>query len=115
MTTVTWIGLARRAVLVYLALISSVSHSQSAPAQKHYELGRLFMDPVQRAQIDQPSKAVASGSNDVAQINGVVQRSAGPTVVWIDGVPRQDWPIYAKRWVNGKAENRPSGQVKDSP
>ena len=115
MSTVTCLGLARRAVLACLTLISTVSHSQSAPAQKHYELGRLFLDSAQRAQIDQPSKAGPSGSNDVAQINGVVQRSAGPSVVWIDGVPRQDWPIYAKRWVNGKAENRPNGQAKGSP
>jgi hypothetical protein len=115
LNTVTWIGLARRAVLFYIALISTVSHSQSAPAHKHYELGRLFMDPVQRAQIDQPSKTGTSGSNDVVQINGVVQRSAGPTVVWIDGVPRQDWPIYAKRWVIGKSENKPNDQVKVSP
>jgi hypothetical protein len=115
LTTVTWIGLARRAVLIYLALTSEASHSQSASAQKHYELGRLFMDPGQRAQIDQPTKIGASGSNEVAQINGVVQRSAGPSVVWIDGVPRQDWPIVAKRWVNGKTENKPNGPVKVAP
>ena len=75
----------------------------AAPDDPHF--GRLFLTPRQRAEIDARLRgrtegaastprvvADASPRADDAQrqrVDGVVRRSGGPAVVWIDGVPHQ--------------------------
>jgi hypothetical protein len=89
----------RLTLLAFTAFVSNPALSQNSPGTRNYPLGRLFLAPEQRLQLDQPSKLALTGSSEAssapgnARINGVVQRSAGRTVIWVDGVPRHDWPI----------------------
>jgi hypothetical protein len=62
-----------------------------APAQAQ-ELGRLFFTPEQRAALDARRKArvpdkaaAASVSSPTTRLDGYVQRSDGPSTVWVNG------------------------------
>ena len=65
----------------------------AAPAAQAQELGRLFFTPDQRANLDQrrkarvPDKPAAAAvvASPVTRVDGFVQRSAGPSTVWING------------------------------
>lgn len=71
-------------------------------------LGRLFMSPEERRALDAartpwrdpdaPETAVAPGNNRVV-LNGVLRRSAGPDVVWINGQAAggKDAPVQLRR------------------
>jgi hypothetical protein len=74
-----------RCVLAILLLIA-------APMAQSQELGRLFFTPEQRANLDQRRKArvpdkpaAAAVIAPVTRVDGYVQRSAGPSTVWING------------------------------
>jgi len=55
-------------------------------------LGRLFFTPEQRATLESlrlaPAAATTAATTDRITVNGLVQRSGGPTTVWINGVPQ---------------------------
>lgn len=76
---------------------------QASPA-----IGRLFMSPEERRALDaartpwrdpdSPETALAPGNNRVV-LNGVLRRSAGPDVVWINGQAAggKDAPVQLRR------------------
>ena len=75
-----------RTVLFLLAL------ALGAPAAQAQELGRLFLTPEQRASLDarrkarvpdKPAAVVQSSPN--TRVDGYVQRSGGPSTVWVNG------------------------------
>ena len=61
-----------------------------APAQAQ-ELGRLFFTPEQRAALDArrkarvPDKPAAAVASPTTRLDGYVQRSSGPSTVWVNG------------------------------
>jgi hypothetical protein len=59
-----------------------------APAAE--PLGRVFFTPEQRATLEALRLAPASATTttDRIKVNGIIQRSGGPTTVWINGVPQ---------------------------
>jgi hypothetical protein len=65
---------------------------QVSTAQAAQPLGRLFTTPQERAQIDSgktPTDPAAASAPAAGQkLDGIVVRSGGPTVIWVDGVPR---------------------------
>lgn len=88
-------------VALMLALMSIAA---PAPAADGPRLGRLFLTPGQRDEIDARRRANPepvpapvraeprpgeSGERIVSRVDGVVRRSGGPAVVWIDEVPHQ--------------------------
>ena len=62
-----------------------------APAARAQELGRLFFTPDQRAALDarrkarSPDKAAATVVSPTTRLDGYVQRSGGPSTVWVNG------------------------------
>lgn len=78
-------GLALGAVLVLCNAPLAAQEGKTAP-----DLGRLFTTPQQRQRIDQPGKASAAepAAGEAGRVDGVMRRSEGRTVVWVDGVPR---------------------------
>jgi hypothetical protein len=95
----------RRAQRIALALVVIGWQSPEANAQS---LGRLFMTPQERAALDAASRPAAEAArsatattataraNDsnaaVVRVDGLMQRSAGRAVVWLNGAP-QDLPV----------------------
>jgi hypothetical protein len=82
----------------HLALGMATSAAQAAgdtgPAkvlqvQDPVSLGRLFLTPEQRREIDSAGggRSVA-GSSGTSKLDGVMRRSDGRTVIWVDGVPQ---------------------------
>src|SRR4051812_25215125 len=64
----------------------------AAPMAHAEELGRLFFTPDQRTNLDQRRKArvpdkptAATVVAPITRVDGYVQRSAGPSTVWING------------------------------
>ena len=64
----------------------------AAPAAQSQETGRLFFTPDQRASLDARRKArvpdkpaAATVVAPTTRVDGFVQRSAGPSTVWING------------------------------
>lgn len=71
-------------------VFSQVPGSQAAPA----ELGRLFLTPTQRQELDRRrllniQEATVSGQ-DLISITGQISRSSGRSTTWINGVPQDD-------------------------
>lgn len=66
-----------------LAAFSMMPHAQAN------ELGRLFFTPTERSQFEQALKArqAENGSSEqsVIAVNGIIQRSDGSRIVWING------------------------------
>lgn len=75
------------ALAVGLALTAA-----SAGAQQ--PLGRLFFTPEQRATLEslRLAPATATTATDRIKVDGMIQRSGGPTTVWINGVPQTAAP-----------------------
>jgi len=61
------------------------------PVARAQELGRLFFTPDQRAALDarrkarSPDKAAATVVSPTTRLDGYVQRSGGPSTVWVNG------------------------------
>ena len=79
------------------------------------ELGRLFFTPQQRAALDErrrarlPDKpAAAVVTAPVTRVDGYVQRSGGPSTVWINGDPLGESAPEAPRIDRSRT---PSGSV----
>lgn len=83
-------------LVIALCFATSQATSQTAPPNKHYELGRLFLSAEQRLQIDRAAKSGPTGLINPPKIDGVVRRSGGLTVIWLDGVPQHGLPISSK-------------------
>ena len=78
------------------------------------ELGRLFFTPEQRAALDArrkarvPDKPAATVvASPVTKLDGFVQRSSGPSTVWVNGEPLPEGSADAPRIGRG-AEPRVS-------
>ncbi|MCU0805815.1 MAG: hypothetical protein MUF79_12125 [Burkholderiales bacterium] len=60
------------------------------------DLGRLFLTPQQRVELDKRRQANAVEAEAVVEstvtLNGQVTRSSGKSTVWINGVPQYDAP-----------------------
>jgi hypothetical protein len=126
-----------------LALLLVVLLAAGA-AQAADELGRLFFTPAQRFALDARRKAhvpdkpaAAAAASPVTRIDGYVQRSQGPSTVWMNGeslgegspeAPRIEAPARGGeprvsinvgdggprvRLKAGEALDRGSGEVKD--
>ncbi len=69
-----------------LALLAAVGLMPSAQAS---ELGRLFFTPAERSQLEQAFKVQQAenggGEQSVITVNGVIQRSDGSRIVWVNG------------------------------
>ncbi len=79
-----------RPLFLLLALLATCAY----PAQAN-ELGRLFYTPQQRMQMEMDH--AISGNKDGAgskansiMVNGVIQRSDGKRLVWLNGTPQPD-------------------------
>jgi len=64
------------------------------PAAAYENLGRLFLTPQQRQDLDRRRQAnvqesATTGDGQVT-VNGQVSRSSGRTTVWINGVPQEN-------------------------
>ena len=95
----------RMRVVALTVTMALTTIAAPAPAADHHRLGRLFLTPEQRDEIDArrratPEPAPVSGSGSVrgehrprepvvSRVDGVVRRSGGPAVVWLDAVPHQ--------------------------
>jgi hypothetical protein len=61
------------------------------PTARAQELGRLFFTPDQRAALDArrkartPDKPSATAVSPTTRLDGYVQRSGGPSTVWVNG------------------------------
>lgn len=73
-----------RAILVLLATIALL------PTAQGEELGRLFFTPTERKQLEL-QHALKPGNSDqsVITVNGVIKRSDGSRIVWINGRAQQ--------------------------
>ena len=85
----------RRLLLVAL-LVPGLSFSQ--------EVGRLFFTPDQRAALDARRKArvpdkpaAVAEASPTTRVDGFVQRSGGPSTVWVNGEPLPEGPGEAPR------------------
>jgi hypothetical protein len=68
------------AVIALLAAIGLASHAQST------ELGRLFFSPIERKQLDrQAFKEREHDTPSVITVNGIIKRSDGSRIAWING------------------------------
>jgi hypothetical protein len=80
-------------ILIVLVLAAGGGPLYAPPAAGQ-DLGRLFLTPQERQDLDR--KRAANISDEVPQVesrvtvNGQVQRSSGRTTTWINGVPQDD-------------------------
>ena len=96
----------RLLVVLLLALLPAIAAAQ--------DIGRLFFTPQQRAALDERRRArvpdkptAAAEAAPVTRVDGYVQRSNGPSTVWINGDPLGESAPEAPR-----IDNRtPSGSV----
>jgi hypothetical protein len=103
-------------VLLLVALIASI------PAASAQELGRLFFTEVQRAALDARRKArtpdrpaaPAAVTSPSTRVDGYVQRSGGPSTVWVNGETLGVEGTDAPRIESGRREGRVSVPVGDS-
>jgi hypothetical protein len=88
-----------------LLLATTLLCTLPCAAQEAPRLGRLFMTPAMRQDIDArwreraaespvatpdaSASQVADAPAPVTRLDGVVRRSAGPATVWLNGVPHQ--------------------------
>ena len=119
--------------LIALVLTLSCLHPSAAAAAE--ELGRLFLTPQQRQDLDR-RRATNRAEEEAPQIKegpltleGQVQRSSGRTTIWINGAPQYDnhrsrdparvtvVPNEGEPGVSlkvGQVYERMSGEVRDS-
>ena len=84
-----------RHVAPAIAAVALAVGSIGAPhAAQPAELGRLFLTPQQRVELDKRRQANAVEAETVVEstvtLNGQVTRSSGKTTVWLNGVPQYD-------------------------
>ena len=76
------------------ALLAFAIGSVAALPADAAELGRLFLTPQQRVELDKRRQANAVEAEAVVEntvtLNGQVTRSSGKSTVWINGVPQYD-------------------------
>jgi len=65
-----------------------------APAAAQENLGRLFLLPQQRQELDRRrqaniQEAAAAVTESLVTVNGQVSRSSGKSTTWINGVPQE--------------------------
>lgn len=84
--------------LVRIALLCLALASPQVAAADRYDIGRLFMTPAQRAELDAQRKRApgteitvatprpdAVALRDDIRLNGIVRRSSGPATIWVNG------------------------------
>jgi len=90
----------------------------AVPAAAQENLGRLFLMPQQRQELDRRRQANIQESAVVADsfvtINGQVSRSSGKSTTWINGVPQESTrkPQDPARVTLPGAEGKPSVNLK---
>lgn len=78
-----------RLIRVFLAGVLAL---QAFPALSQENLGRLFLLPQQRQDLDRRRLANIQESaltESLVTVNGQVSRSSGKTTVWVNGVPQE--------------------------
>ncbi len=84
-------SLRRAAFVVAAPLIVLAAHPGFVMAE---ELGRLFLSPQQRQELDRRrttnAQAAAITTQDLVTVNGQVSRSSGKSTTWINGAPQDD-------------------------
>jgi len=101
--------------LILLAFIASI------PPASAQELGRLFLTEEQRAALDARRKArtpdrpttPATVTSPSTRVDGYVQRSGGPSTVWVNGESLGVEGTDAPRIESGRREGRVSVPVGD--
>ena len=101
-----------------LILLAFIASTQPASAQ---ELGRLFFTEEQRAALDARRKArtperpatPAAATSPSTRLDGYVQRSGGPSTVWVNGESLGVEGSDAPRIESGRREGRVSVPVGD--
>jgi hypothetical protein len=73
-----------------LTCMTAFAQPLSVKPEQTTKVGKIFLSPEQRLQIDQAPgsrnlNAEPDKGNSVNTINGVVRRSDGHTVVWVNG------------------------------
>jgi hypothetical protein len=91
----------RLAILVVLAAMTQTAQAAEA-------LGRIFYTPEQRAQLDnlRKQRAIVSQARDepapeTVTYNGIVRRSDGNTVVWMNNQPLSDTELRSRQTLVG--------------
>jgi hypothetical protein len=88
------------------------------PAAAQQNLGRLFLLPQQRQELDRRRNAniqeAAAVTENLVTVNGQVSRSSGRTTVWLNGVPQDGTrrPNDPARVALPGAEGQPSVNLK---
>ena len=88
------------------------------PAAAQQNLGRLFLQPQQRQELDRRRQAniqeAAAVTESLVTVNGQVSRSSGRTTVWLNGVPQDGTrkPNDPARVALPGAEGQPSVNLK---
>ena len=97
----------RLAIALALGLAPALAAAQ--------DLGRLFFTPQQRGALDERRRArvpdrpeAATAATSVTRVDGYVQRSGGPSTVWINGDPLGESAPEAPRI---DSRHLPSGSV----
>jgi hypothetical protein len=87
----------RRWIYILFAFLALVSGPASSEARVE-ELGRLFTDPVQREKLEAirhgayGQQVESTSSVTEVMVNGVMLRSGGKSVVWVNGQSTLDGP-----------------------
>ena len=90
----------------------------AGPAAAQQALGRLFLAPQQREDLDRRRQAniqeAAAVTENQVTVNGQVSRSSGRSTVWLNGVPQDGTrkPNDPARVALRGAEGRPSVNLK---
>ncbi|MGI9341934.1 MAG: hypothetical protein ACR2QV_03750 [Gammaproteobacteria bacterium] len=87
-----------RIALLCFALLCFALASPHVAAADRYDIGRLFMTPAQRAELDAQRQRSPGADITVAtprpdavalrddiRLNGIVRRSSGPATIWVNG------------------------------
>ena len=88
------------------------------PVSAQENLGRLFLLPQQRQELDRRRNAniqeAAAVTESLVTVNGQVSRSSGRTTVWLNGIPQDDTrrPNDPARVALPGAEGQPSVNLK---
>ena len=88
------------------------------PVRAQENLGRLFLLPAQRQELDRRRNAniqeAAAVTESLVTVNGQVSRSSGRTTVWLNGIPQDDTrrPNDPARVALPGAEGQPSVNLK---
>lgn len=94
-----------QARLALLAMLGLATPPQAS------ELGRLFFSPIERAKLDQQARkehTQDSRTDTTVTVNGIIKRSDGSRIAWINGKPHEvganDNPNVVAVTVTGKRQ-----------